>query len=108
VGDITLETVLSEIQKSNRKLGHVDKKVQTIEVLIKGNGGKGVLQRLDNVELLTDTSMSKTDCLEVRKQLEKITDRRKMDARWVVELFIKFAPWVVITLTLLGVFTGKV
>jgi hypothetical protein len=85
----------------------VESDVKQIKTLIQGNGGKGIFQRLDEVEMIANLAVREPDCLERIKGLEQRYDRRKKDVRWAVEVFIRFAPWVVVVMSLVDRYIGK-
>lgn len=91
--DITLNDVAGDVKKLDQKL----------EILIKGNGGKGIHQRLDEVELIANSCARERDCIVRRKEISTKYDRRQKDLRWGIEVAIKFAPWVLIVLMLFEV-----
>jgi len=82
-------------------------RLERIEVKIDGNGGKGIMARLDDVEMIANAAVLETDCREHVSELKEITEglatAKKNSLRYAIDIFIRIAPWVIILLTLLGV-----
>lgn len=86
------------------------KTVQGILLAVKGNG-VGLQERVKSLE---DNSISTETCEGTRdsihkdlKRLEKKLDNRNSFGRWVFEMIIRAAPWVMVLLILLGVIGGR-